>query len=152
MAFQVGKGGIQSDINVTPLVDVVLVLLIIFMVITPLLTKSMPILVPEKSDEMVPPDQIQQQLVLHVASDGTIDLNGQPMTLDSLKEKLPALIKRTPQKVVFFEADDDAAYGNCVAAMDTAKGAGANTIGIMTPDEMAAAAGLPVAVPPPAMP
>jgi len=148
MSFEVGKGGVQSDINVTPLVDVVLVLLIIFMVITPLLTKSMPVLVPEKSQEEAPPEQVNLQLVLAVKADATVQLNGTRKSLDQLARELPPLIKRVPQKVVFFDADDDAPYGLCVSAMDVAKGAGASTIGIVTPDEDAPAA--PVGVPAPA--
>ncbi|MCK6528632.1 biopolymer transporter ExbD [Myxococcota bacterium] len=149
MAFEVGKGGVQSEINVTPLVDVVLVLLIIFMVITPLLTKSLPVLVPEKAEEEAPPEQVNQQLVVYVNEDNSIDLNGTPTTIPELVEKLPGLLKRVPQKVVFFDADDGAPYGTCVNVMDAARGAGAATLGIMTPDLLGDSG---ASAPPPAVP
>ena len=156
MGSKVGpSGGAQSDINVTPLVDIVLVLLIIFMVITPLLAKSIPIEVPQKAEMDDPPDEIKDQLVLKLFADNHIELNTKSVSLDGLHEVLfEALDGRAyDNRIVFFEAEDDAAYGNAVAVMDIAKGAGANTLGMMTPDrdeDEAASAPAGPAAPPPA--
>ncbi len=138
MAMDLGAGAgsrPKGDINITPLVDVVLVLLIIFMVITPLMTKSLPILVPEKAEIEEPTDQMKKQIVVHVTKDNTILVNNQPVSIDDLQERVQLGLKIQAEKVVFFEADDDAAYGNCVLVMDIIKGAGTKTIGIMTDDE-----------------
>ena len=130
-----GGQGPKADINITPLVDVVLVLLIIFMVITPLMTKSLPVLVPDKAEIEEPTDQMKKQIVVHVTKDNRIEINHQRVKLEDLADRIRLGLKIQAEKVVFFEADDDAAYGNCVLVMDIIKGSGAKTIGIMTDDE-----------------
>lgn len=129
------KKGPAADINITPLVDIVLVLLIIFMVITPLLTKSLPILVPEKAEVDEPTELMKKQIVVHLFKDNHIEVNHQITPMDDLEERLIKGLKILPDKVVFFEADDDASYGNAVLVMDIIKGAGVRQVGIMTPDE-----------------
>ena len=123
----------NGEINVTPLVDVVLVLLIIFMVVTPLLEKDIQISLPttEKIEEVhdIPPDQI----IVKIAADGKMDLNGTPVELGpqyiaALKEKLAP----RAEKVVFVLADDQANYAKLVGALDGAKAAGATTLGMAT--------------------
>ena len=124
----------NSDINVTPLVDVVLVLLIIFMVVTPLLEKDIAVRVPssEKVEQPteVPPDQI----VVHVKGDGKIDINVRDVAegdfIPELKKRLDP--RGEADRVVFFVAEDAANYGRLVWAIDAAKAAGAETIGIAT--------------------
>jgi biopolymer transport protein ExbD len=124
----------NTDINVTPLVDVVLVLLIIFMVVTPLLEKDIPLTLPsmEKVEEVkdVPPDQ----LVVHIAESGDLKVNFTPVDLTELSEKLKdKLVNKAPNdKVVFVVADDKAAYSRLVAVLDAAKLAGAQTLGMAT--------------------
>jgi len=124
----------NSEINVTPLVDIVLVLLIIFMVVTPLLEKDIAVRVPnaEKVEQPteVPPDQI----VVHVKADGKVDINVHDVEdtdyITQLKTRLEP--RSTADKVVFFVAEDGANYGRLVWAIDSAKIAGAETIGIAT--------------------
>ena len=128
-------GGIKADINITPLVDIVLVLLIIFMVITPLMTKMLPVLVPEKAEVETPTDQMKKQVVVYLKKDNTIEVNHEPVAMKDLEERLRLALKIQSEKIVFFEADDDAAYGNAVLIMDVIKGSGTKIIGIMTPDE-----------------
>ena len=87
MGMSVGGKGAQADINVTPLVDIVLVLLIIFMVITPMLTKQLPIEVPQKAELDEPPDVVKDQLFIRLFADGRIELNQKEVTLEGLEEK-----------------------------------------------------------------
>ena len=130
-----GGGGVKADINITPLVDIVLVLLIIFMVITPLMTKMLPVLVPEKAEVEQPTEQMKKQVVVYLKKDNTIEVNHVPVAMADLEERLRLALKIQSEKIVFFEADDDAAYGNAVLIMDAIKGSGTKIIGIMTPDE-----------------
>ncbi len=131
-----GSGGPQADINVTPLVDIVLVLLIIFMVITPLLAKNLPIEVPQKAEIDEPePDEIKDQVVLKLFTDGHIEVNKETVELAALETFLHDMYDTRASKVMFFEGEDDAPYGNAVHLMDIAKGAGVVTIGIMTPPD-----------------
>ncbi len=133
-----GSGGAQADINVTPLVDIVLVLLIIFMVITPLLSKNLEIEVPQKVEDPDPPDEkMKAEMVPTLFADGHIELNKTAVELEALEEQLVTVYKARADKVLFFEGEDDAPYGNAVTLMDMARGAGVGTIGIMTPNEEA---------------
>jgi biopolymer transport protein ExbD len=124
----------NSDINVTPLVDVVLVLLIIFMVLTPLLDKDIPIRVPdtEKVENVtdVPPDQ----LVVGITPEGELLINSQKITEDEYVNRLKRMIAAKPpgEKLVFFMPDEKANYGKVVGALDGARMAGAEILGMMT--------------------
>ena len=128
-------GGVKADINITPLVDIVLVLLIIFMVITPLMTKMLPVLVPKKAELEEPTEQLKNQIVVHLYEDNTVTVNHELVPTEQLDERLKLALKIQTEKIVFFEADDDAAYGNAVLVMDAIKGAGVRSVGIMTPEE-----------------
>jgi biopolymer transport protein TolR len=127
-------GGQSSEINVTPLIDVVLVLLIIFMVLTPLKEADIAVAVPD-SDQTedvsdVPPDQ----LVVYLGPTGQTRVNTQDVKSDELGRVLEERLKpRAPDnRVVFVVADDGVAYGKLVAVIDQAKQAGAETIGYAT--------------------
>ncbi len=136
MGMSVGgsKGGPQGEINVTPLIDIVLVLLIIFMVMTPILLKELTVNVPKKQDENVPPDATATPIVLKLSATNTLELNQDPVAPEALAEKVAERLKYDRQKVVFFQIDDEASYGAAVRFMDICKGAGAKTLGIMTKD------------------
>lgn len=124
----------NSDINITPLVDVVLVLLIIFMVVTPLLEKDILVKVPstEKVETVtdVPPDQ----LLIRLLRTGELKLNGNPIDINELTEKLRAMMngKKPEDKVVFVSPDEDANYGRLIMVLDRAKEAGAEALGMTT--------------------
>ncbi len=124
--------------NVTPLVDVVLVLLIIFMVITPLLTKSFWVHVPkqEQEKEEVTPEQLQEDpsppLVLHVGAGRSIQVNGTDVGVDELAERLRRMFAARDDHVLFFDAADDAEYGFAVEVMDRAREGAAVTIAALT--------------------
>ena len=135
MGMALGTKKPNSDINVTPLIDVVLVLLIIFMVLTPLAEKQKYTRVPEYMPEAqpVPPDAVPpDQTILTALPNGTVSLNKQVMTLEEAAAKLEPNYDGRPSKVLFFNADDKTKYGMAMKALDMAHGAGVNTIGLMT--------------------
>lgn len=129
------SAGSNSDINVTPLVDVVLVLLIIFMVVTPLMEKDIEVKVPD-SEEVESPDDplVEQQLVVSLDPNGNISLNSEKLSASEYVARLKDVLqkKKRTERLVFFVADDQTNYGTLVAAVDGAKSAGAELIGMMT--------------------
>ena len=134
MGMQLGgsKGGVRSEINVTPFVDVVLVLLIIFMVLTPLLLREISVTIPRKADAEVTADVAAQQLVLHLTDQGQILLAGQPVQLTSLAQKVRSQLAQRRDKLMFVRVDDKVRYGLAVEAMDICRGAGVKTLGMTT--------------------
>jgi biopolymer transport protein ExbD len=126
----------NSDINVTPLVDVVLVLLIIFMVLTPLLEKDIEVRVPEteKVEDPTPPDPNDIQIVVQVNEKGEYAINTENIPSADYVTRLQKMLnnKKKEDRVVFFMADDKASYGKLVAALDGAKQAGAKVLGFAT--------------------
>ena len=124
----------NSDINITPLVDVVLVLLIIFMVVTPLLTKQFSVQLPKDEAKVEPPpDQKKQPVLLQVHVDGHLSLNNEKIEKGALRERLRRVFAaRDGDHTLFFNAEDDAPYGNAVEALDIARAGGAVPIAILT--------------------
>jgi biopolymer transport protein ExbD len=135
MAMGLGTKQPVNDINVTPLIDVVLVLLIIFMVLTPLADKQKFTRVPDFQPEAqpVPPDAVPpDQTVITVLKDGNVLLNKQPMSMDDAMQRLHVAYDGRPSKVLFFNAEDEVKYALAMKVLDAAHGAGVNTIGVMT--------------------
>jgi biopolymer transport protein ExbD len=125
-----GTGDYKSDINITPLVDVVLVLLIIFMVITPLLQMGYDVKVPPKSQN--PNPQIDpDQLIVSLTPQGKMFLNKQELTAPQLATQLTSILKNRLDKTVFFSGDDASVYGDVARVMDICRSAGATNIGIV---------------------
>ncbi len=144
MAMQLGSKGVRSEINVTPLIDVVLVLLIIFMVVVPLVEQRFVLAVPESDvPEEEDPEDSPQPLLVRLEKDGTLKLNDEALQLQPLLEKLRPVLRKRDAKVVFFDAEDGANYGQAVDVMDAVRGAGAKHIGVIDPD--AAEGDLPAA-------
>ena len=137
MAFAVGGGkrGPQGEINVTPLIDIVLVLLIIFMVMTPVMLKELPAKVPQKQVENIPQPPGENPIVVEVDAHDVISLNGESVAPEALGTRVGERLTHDRQKVVFFRIHDDANYGRAVKVMDACKGAGAKTLGIVTKDD-----------------
>ncbi len=136
MAFSVGgAGGPKADINVTPMIDVLLVLLIVFMVITPLTPHGLDTLVPQPPPPNQPPPPPNQDptVVVDVKKDATLELNGQPIKETDLQARLEDIFKTRATKVVFVKGDPDVDYRYVAQAVDDAKGAGLDKVGIMTP-------------------
>src|SRR4051812_5226844 len=134
-----GDGGgkdVAPQMNVTPLVDVVLVLLIIFMIITPLLTKNFWIHTPKQEKEEVEKQDLaadpEPPLVLRVSADRKVDVNGADVTVDELPDRLRRMFAARDDHVLFFDAADDAEYGFAVEVMDKAREGGAVTIAALT--------------------
>jgi biopolymer transport protein ExbD len=124
-------GRARSEINVTPLVDVVLVLLIIFMVVTPLLQMGYDVTVPKKADPTAPPPRSQDQIVVSVTGDNRIFLNKEPVPLEQLPVRLGSVLKNRSKATVFFSANDRVGYGLAVRVLDVVRSSGATNIGII---------------------
>ena len=140
MAFGGGSsGGPNADINVTPLVDVVLVLLIIFMVVTPLLQVNMPADIP-KPDDSPPTDQRPNpdQVIVQLKSDGTVFVNTDQLPTDwepALTERIKKAMAGRPakEKIAFLSGSENRAFGEVVHIMDVCRGAGVERVGIIDP-------------------
>ena len=131
--FSISEGRPNSDINVTPLVDVVLVLLIIFMVVTPLLEKDISVRVPDDNPEQVetPPED---QIVVSIEESGIIKLNTEAVDDASYVERMKRVLAAKPpeERLVFFIPEEKANYGRVVFALDGARNAGAKILGVIT--------------------
>jgi len=135
MAFDTGGGGKKSkprpDMNVTPLVDVVLVLLIIFMVVTPMLAKQFWVNVPSEPDENAappPPSDAPPSIMVTVQPDGTVRINSDIVPLAELSERVTRALAAREDRTVFFDAE----YGIAVEVLDALRGGGATTVAVMT--------------------
>jgi biopolymer transport protein TolR len=135
MAMSAGgsSGGVQSDINVTPMIDVLLVLLIIFMITQPLSRMALDVQVPPP-DETVTTKTPPSQIVLELADNGEYSINGQPVPKDQLDTQIHAIYDQRPAKLLFIKAGPNRIYQDIVEAMDVARGAGVQIIGF-TPQE-----------------
>jgi biopolymer transport protein ExbD len=141
--YAISEGRPNSDINVTPLVDVVLVLLIIFMVVTPLLEKDIQVRVPDDTQEETTPEDMQDQLVVSIDETGQIKLNSEPLDDEAYKTRIKRALaaKSYEEKLVFFIPDDKAPYPRVVQALDWTRAAGAFILGVVT--EPVAASAIP---------
>jgi len=124
--------GQRAQINVTPLIDVLLVLIIIFMVITPVTPRGLHALVPQQSDTPPPRDVASHDLVVSVAKDRVITINQQPVAYEAMAERLAALYHTTGAAHFFVRGDRDLAYRDVAEVIDIARGAGWERIGLMT--------------------
>ncbi len=135
MSMTTGRSsGPKSDINITPYIDILLVLLIIFMVIQPTIQYDLEARVPEKPPEVMPEDVIIQSdaIVVTFLGDGSIQINQDPVRMDQLGDRLFNIYSARAKKDMFIQGDSDLAFGEVVEIMDIAKGAGVGDIGLLT--------------------
>jgi len=138
-----GKGGVKADINVTPLVDVMLVLLIIMILVAPLLNQGVSIRLPRAQNTVDKP-QTQDQTVVAIAANKQMFLNAKPIMEHELGTTVNQALESRAEKVVLINADEDVEYGAVMAAMDQLRQAGIENIGLITDpvrDQAAGAAG-----------
>lgn len=136
MAMAVGGSGKgpKSDINMTPMIDVLLVLIIIFMVITPLTPHGLEALVPQPPPPNSKPNLADQRtVVIVIEKDHSIKINQDPVTEANLGMRLEEIFKTRAEKVVFVKGDPDLEFAAVARAIDTAHGAGIDKVGLMTP-------------------
>jgi biopolymer transport protein TolR len=129
-----GSGSMRSDINVTPLVDVVLVLLIIFMVITPVVQMGYLVRVPPKAPPGTPMDMMSDQIVIRYLPDQRVMINKEDIGLAAFPQRLREILKGNTSKMVFFAGDPAVNYEETIKFLDTARAAGAHNIGIIVED------------------
>ena len=133
MSMDVGgaKGGVKADINVTPLVDVMLVLLIIMMLVAPMLQQGVSVKLPTASNTVDKPE-VQGQTVVAIGRDKAMYLNAKPVQEGDLASKVTELLENSKDKIVLIKADEEVEYSAVMAAMDQLRQAGIEDIGLIT--------------------
>jgi len=133
------KGGVKSDINVTPLVDVMLVLLIIMMIVTPMLQQGVAVRLPQATNTTDKPET-QEQTVVAIGANKSVYLNAKPVRQEELATKINELPENKKEKIVLIKADEDVEYGAVMSAMDQLRQAGIEDIGLITERKKSAGA------------
>jgi biopolymer transport protein ExbD len=125
------KGGVKSDINVTPLVDVMLVLLIIMMLIAPMLQQGVSVKLPTATNTVDKPE-VQGQTVIAIGRDKQLYLNAHPVAEHELARRVTEILENMKEKIVLIKADEEVEYSAVMAAMDQLRQAGVEDIGLIT--------------------
>jgi len=133
MSMDVGgaKGGVKSDINVTPLVDVMLVLLIIMMLVAPMLQKGVDVRLPEAGNSSDKPET-QSQTVLAITADKRFYVNGIQVPESELLTRIQSALEEKKEKIVLIKGDTEAPYGSVMTIMDRLREAQIENIGLIT--------------------
>jgi biopolymer transport protein ExbD len=131
MGIKVGKKGLNSDINITPYIDILLVLLIIFMMVAPLKQHDHPVRVPQPAPPTQPKDVKPDSIIVDIDLDHSVRLNNQPMSLEQLETTLTQVFSSRAVKNLFIRGDSDLAYGDVFVLLDIAKRSGATDIALL---------------------
>ena len=135
MSMSAGGGaGLSNDINVTPMIDVLLVLLIIFMAVLPSMRKAIDIQLPDPNPSVQPANANSNQIVLEVSPGGKYAINSEVVTKDRLPTRLKEIYDGRPEKIIFVKGVPGVKYADIIDAMDAARGAGVKVIGIPPKD------------------
>ena len=129
------SGGLTNEINVTPMIDVLLVLLIIFMMVIPMSRKAIDLQLPDPTPDNTPQGPPPSQIVLEVLPGNVFKVNSQPIAKNDLMKRLKEIYDPRPDKIIFIKGDPTVKYSDVIYAMDVARGAGVKVIGA-TPKEV----------------
>ena len=134
MGMDIGeKGGTMASMNVVPLIDILLVLIIIFMVITPLTPKGLEVAVPQQTLGDNPPELTRQKtIVVQVLETGNLRINGEDATWELLGQRLSDVFKERAEKVAFVEGDDGVRFSDVARAIDIMRNSGIDKVGLVT--------------------
>jgi biopolymer transport protein TolR len=130
-----GGGGLTNEINVTPMIDVLLVLLIIFMMVIPMSRKAIDLQLPDPTPDDTPSGPPPSQIVLEVLPGNVFKINSQPVAKADLGKRLKEIYDPRPDKIIFVKGDPTVKYSDVITAMDVARGAGVKIIAT-TPKEL----------------
>jgi|SRR5688572_9188841 biopolymer transport protein TolR len=130
MATGGGSTNLTNDINVTPMIDVLLVLLIIFMLVVPMARKAIDLQLPDPQPSTAPANPQSNQIVLEVLPNNAYSINKEPVTRDRLGARLKEIYDPRPDKIIFVKGANEVKYQDVIHAMDVARGAGVKVIGV----------------------
>jgi biopolymer transport protein TolR len=134
MSMSAGDAGLSNEPNVTPMIDVLLVLLIIFMAVLPSMRKAIDIQLPDPTPSVQPNNSNANQIVLEVHPGGQLNVNSELVPRDRLPSRLKEIYDPRPEKIIFVKGDPKAKYADIIDAMDVARGAGVKVIGVPPKD------------------
>ena len=138
-----GNKGLENDINVTPMIDVLLVLLIIFMAALPSMRKAIDLQLPDPTPSVAPNNSTSNQIVLEVQPGGVYSINTEKVDRTRLGPRLKEIYDPRPEKIIFVKGYPGVKYGDVIDAMDIARGSGVKVIGVPPKDNPTAGAAAP---------
>jgi len=148
MAMNLGKKGVKSDINITPYIDILLVLLIIFMVAAPLKKHEQEVKVPKPAPQVQQQDAKPDIIIIDVDLDRTIRINQKPVAMEQLHYTLQEIFRRRANKNLFIRGDGDLSYGDVFKVLDIAKNSGVGDIALLNKSDGKSGSSAPPAPPP----
>ena len=128
-----GNTGLSNEINVTPMIDVLLVLLIIFIMAVPMMRKAIDLQLPDPTPQQTT-TQAPDQIVLQVLPNGAYKINSEAVTKENLAKRLKEIFEPRPDKIIFVKGDPKVKYQDVIFGMDQSRGAGVKVIGIPPKD------------------
>ena len=134
MSSAAGANGMSAEPNVTPMIDVLLVLLIIFMAVLPSMRKAIDVQLPDPNPAVAPANANSNQIVLEVKPGGQYAINTEAVTRDRLPTRLHEIYDARPEKIIFIKGDPKAKYADIIDAMDVSRGSGVKVIGVPPKD------------------